>query len=208
MFLHGGMGHIFFNMLGLFFFGPRVEERLGSRRFITLYLISGVVGALCSYIFAPNAAVIGASAAVFGVMFAFAWFWPNVQILFFFIPMPARIAIIVMAAMALWSGSGGSRGGVADFAHLGGFLGGWLYLLWFQRRHGAKTFRAKTVAPVNPGDLASYARIDTSGIHALNREEVNRLLDKISAHGLNSLTAEERLFLSNFVPPDDRGLKH
>jgi membrane associated rhomboid family serine protease len=203
-FLHGGLMHIFFNMLSLFFFGPRVEERIGSSRFLVLYLFSGIVGGLCSYLFAPNSAVIGASGSVFGIMFAFARFWPDVQILLWFFPMPARVAVLVMAAMSLWSGWGGSRNGVADFAHLGGFLGGWIYLTYLERRQGVKRFRTKTVAPVGKDVLANYKRINTTSIHEINRDEVNRILDKISAKGLASLTNEERLFLSNFVPPDDR----
>src|SRR5829696_7377186 len=71
MFLHGSITHILFNMLGLYFFGSRVEERLGSRRFLTLYFISGIAGALLSMFFARNASVIGASGAVFGIMLAF-----------------------------------------------------------------------------------------------------------------------------------------
>jgi rhomboid family protein len=203
-FLHGGLMHIFFNMLGLYFFGPRVEERIGSNRFIALYLFSGIVGGLCSLVFARNASVIGASGSVFGIMFAFARFWPDVQILLWFFPLPARVAVMVMAGMSLLSGYGGSRGGVADFAHLGGFLGGWIYLSWFERRQGIKKFRTKTVAPVGKDVLSNYKRINTTSIHEVNRDEVNRILDKISAKGLSTLTAEERLFLSNFVPPDDR----
>ena len=138
-------------------------------------------------------------------MLAFARFWPDVQILFmFFLPIQARFAIIIMAVMALWSGLGGSRGGVADFAHLGGFAGGWLYLMWLERRAGIKKFRTKTVSSVPKETLANYKRIDTKSIHEVNRDEVNRILDKISDKGLNSLTAQEKLFLSNFVPPDDR----
>jgi len=205
MFLHGSITHILFNMLGLFWFGPRVEERLGSRRFITLYFISGIAGALLSLVFAQRAAVIGASGALFGVMLAFAMFWPEVQILFmFFLPVPARVAVIIMVAMSLWSGAQGSRGGVADFAHLGGFVGGYLYLKWLERRAGVKKFRAKTVAPVAKDVLGNWKRVDPQRVHEVNRDEVNRILDKISAKGLASLTAEERLFLSNFVPPDDR----
>src|SRR4051812_18115748 len=73
MFLHGGLGHIFFNMLGLYFFGSRVEDRLGSNRFITLYFISGISGGILSFVFAYYAAVIGASGSIFGVMLAYAW---------------------------------------------------------------------------------------------------------------------------------------
>ena len=205
MFVHAGTTHILFNMLALYFFGPRVEERLGSRRFITLYGLSGIAGAILSMIFAPRAPIVGASGAVFGVMLAFATFWPRDQIYIMgILPLEARIAVLLMAAAALWSGVQGSRGGVADFAHLGGFLGGWLYLQWVNRRSGAKKFKTKTVAPIGKDALSNYKRIDPRSIHEVNRDEVNRILDKISAKGLNSLTPPERLFLSNFVPPDDR----
>ena len=205
MFVHGSVTHILFNMLALYFFGPRVEERLGSRRFLTLYMLSGIAGALLSMVFAPRAPIIGASGAVFGVMLAFATFWPTDQIYIMgILPLEARIAVLLMAAAALWSGLQGSRSGVADFAHLGGFAGGWLYLRWVNRSSGAKKFRTKTVTAVGKDTLLNYKRIDPKSVHEVNRDEVNRILDKISAKGLNSLTAQERLFLSNFVPPDDR----
>jgi hypothetical protein len=192
-------------MLALYFFGPRVEERLGSRRFITLYTLSGISGAVLSMIFAPFAPIVGASGAVFGIMLAFAKFWPKAQIYIMgILPLEARIAVMLMAAAALWSGIQGSRGGVADFAHLGGFVGGWVYLKWLDRRAGIKQFRTKTVAPVGKDVLANYKQIDPGSIHVVNRDEVNRILDKISGSGLASLTAQEKLFLSNFVPPDDR----
>jgi membrane associated rhomboid family serine protease len=205
MFVHANTTHILFNMLALYFFGPRVEERLGSRRFITLYTLSGISGAVLSMIFAPFAPIVGASGAVFGIMLAFAKFWPKAQIYIMgILPLEARIAVMLMAAAALWSGIQGSRGGVADFAHLGGFVGGWVYLKWLDRRAGIKQFRTKTVAPVGKDVLANYKQIDPGSIHVVNRDEVNRILDKISGSGLASLTAQEKLFLSNFVPPDDR----
>jgi hypothetical protein len=79
-----------------------------------------------------------------------------------------------------------------------------MYLQWVSRSSGAKKFKTKTVAPIGKDALSNYKRIDPRSIHEVNRDEVNRILDKISASGLNSLTAQERLFLSNFVPPDDR----
>jgi membrane associated rhomboid family serine protease len=205
MFVHAGTTHILFNMLALYFFGPRVEERLGSRRFITLYGISGIAGAILSMIFARHAPIVGASGAVFGIMLAFAKFWPTAQIYIMgILPLEARVAVLLMAAIALWSGFQGSRSGVADFAHLGGFVGGWLYLRWLDRRAGTRKFRSKTVAPVDKDRVANYKAINPQSIHEVNRDEVNRILDKINASGLASLTAQERLFLSNFVPPDDR----
>lgn len=205
MFVHANLTHILFNMLALYFFGPRVEERLGERRFVTLYAISGISGAILSLIFAPFSPIVGASGAIFGVMLAFARFWPTAQIYIMgILPIEARAAVLLMAAISLWSGFRGSRTGVADFAHLGGFVGGFLYLKWLDMRQGAKRFRTKVTASVPRDVLSNWKRVDPKSVHEVNRDEVNRILDKISAKGLGSLTPEERLFLSNFVPPDDR----
>jgi membrane associated rhomboid family serine protease len=205
MFVHANLTHILFNMLALYFFGPRVEERLGERRFVTLYAISGISGAILSLIFAPFSPIVGASGAIFGVMLAFARFWPTAQIYIMgILPIEARAAVLLMAAISLWSGFRGSRTGVADFAHLGGFVGGFLYLKWLDMRQGAKRFRSKVTASVPRDTLSNWKRVDPKSVHEVNRDEVNPILDKISAKGLGSLTPEERLFLSNFVPPDDR----
>lgn len=205
MFVHASFTHILFNMIALYFFGPRVEERLGSLRFIVLYAISGISGAILSTVLAPHAAVVGASGAVFGVMLAFATYWPHAQIyIMAILPIEAWLAVSLMVVLALWSGLHGSRTGVADFAHLGGFAGGWLYLRWLGMRHGARRFRAKVAPKVGSDKLTNWKRVDPTSVHEVNRDEVNRILDKISASGLNSLTPQERQFLSNFVPPDDR----
>lgn len=206
MFLHGSLTHILFNMLALYFFGPRVEARLGTERFFALYFISGTFGALLSFVFAPYVPIIGASAAIFGVMIAYARFWPRDRILLWgIVPIEARWLIVLTTVMSIFSGLGGSKTGVADFAHLGGYLGGFLYLLFLERRHGAKQFKRQATA-VPPADaiLGNWKSVDRAGIHSVNKDEVDRILDKISASGINSLTPQERLFLSNFVPPDDR----
>ena len=205
MFLHAGISHILFNMVGLFFFGSRVEERLGSKRFVQLYFVSGISGALLSVAFAPNAAIIGASAAVFGVMLAFAMFWPRDQILIWgIIPVQARWLVIITTAMAMYSGLGGSRGGVADFAHLGGYLGAWLFLRLIDPAKRVARFKASTIGKPSANVLTNWKQVDVTRVHEVNRDEVNRMLDKINLSGLASLTPQERLFLSNFVPPDDR----
>jgi hypothetical protein len=96
---------------------------------------------------------------------------------------------------------------VADFAHLGGYLGAWIYLQLRERFSSKRRFQqrmqqaprvSERVVQMPPSDL----RLD--GVHALTKDEVNRILDKISSQGVGSLTPEERLFLSNFLPPDDR----
>lgn len=206
MFLHAGIGHIFWNMLGLFFFGPRVEERMGPNRFITLYLISGIVGALFSIVLAPRNPILGASGAVLGVLMAFARFWPRERLLIWgVVPVEARWLVIIYAALDVLGGFGGvGRAGVANFAHLGGFAGALLYLVFLERRQGARRFKAAATPRVPDTTLGDWRRVDRNSIHAVNREEVDRILDKINASGIASLTPQERQFLSNFVPPDDR----
>ena len=125
MFLHGGLGHIFFNMLSLFFFGPRLESR--GRAFLGLYFASGIMGALLSIPFTPYAQIIGASGAVYGVMLGYAMFWPRDQILIWgIVPVEARFLIVAMTLLSLFGGFSPGSGGIAHFAHLGGFVGGFL----------------------------------------------------------------------------------
>ena len=205
MFLHGGLGHIFWNMLGLYFFGPRVESRMGSQRFITLYLVSGIVGALLSVVLAPRNPILGASGAVLGVLMAFARFWPRERIYIWgVIPIEARWLVIIYAAIDILGFNGFGRFGVANVAHLGGFAGALLYLLFLERRQGARRFKQAATPKVSESALGNWKNVDRASIHSVNREEVDRILDKISASGLASLTPQERQFLSNFVPPDDR----
>jgi membrane associated rhomboid family serine protease len=208
MFLHGGFTHLLFNMLGLFFFASRVEQRLGSRRFLALYFIAGITGALLSIPFTPNAQIVGASGGVFGVMMAFAMFWPRERIYIWgILPIEARVLVIITTAMALWSGLGGGRGGIAHFAHLGGYLGAFLYLKWIARNPALQKFRSRVDA--TPPEIRRAANItkdqlDLRGLHELTRDEVDRILDKINAEGMSSLSPEEMRFLSNFAPMDDR----
>lgn len=205
MFLHGDLMHLLFNMIALFFFGPRVEDRILSRQFAILYLLSGITGALLSVIFSPGSPIIGASGGVFGVMLAFAWFWPHETILIWgILPVPARVLVILTTLLALWSGFGGVGGGIAHFAHLGGYLGAFLYLRWLDRKRTAFKRRATAAAPEAVRRVAGYKAIDLASVHEVNRQEVNRILDKISAQGLGSLTPGETNFLANFVPPDDQ----
>jgi membrane associated rhomboid family serine protease len=202
MFAHdpNGFSHILFNMLGLLIFGARVEDRLGSSHFIRLYLVSGVTGAMLSF-FTPFAAIIGASGAVFGVQLAFARFWPRERIYIWgVIPVEARVLVVLMTILALYGGARGG-GGVAHFAHLGGYLGAWLYLVLMERYSPARRWKEKVAAPPKGMEsVGDWSRIDLTGIHAINREEVERLIAKIKADGERSLSTQERVFLSHFIP--------
>jgi len=202
MFLHGGMWHILFNMLGLYFFGPRLEEELGERDFLLLYFISGLAGALFSFL-TPHAAIIGASGAVYGVLMGFAFFWPKERILIWgVVPLEARWLVIIMTALSLSGGFGGGDS-VAHFAHLGGFAGGFLFLKWRARNSRGTKFQASLeVPPPSGADLQRWSRISTERMHEVNRAELERIQAKIKASGAASLSGSERTFLDRFSGED------
>jgi len=210
MFVHHerSFTHILFNMIALFFFGPRVEERLGSANFIRLYLVSGITGGLLSIVFNQGGSIVGASGAVFGVQLAFAKYWPRERIYIWgVLPVEAWLLVLITTALALYGGFAGGGGGVAHFAHLGGYLGAWLYLIWMERRSPARQWKTKLEKPVKKVEVGNWRHIDTKSIHEVNRAEVDRILDKIGAKGIDSLTPAERTFLSHFAPPDDRPVR-
>ncbi len=203
MFAHStaGFSHILFNMFALFIFGPRVEARMGERQFIRMYLVAGIVGGLLSLVFTPTAAIVGASGAVFGVQLAYARFFPRDRIFIWgVIPVEARVLVVIMTVMSLYGGMRGG-GGVAHFAHLGGFLGAWLYLRWTEGRSPAKQWQAKVAGPVVPAEsLGDWRGIDLGRVHEVNRDEVVRLIGKIEREGEGSLSPQERVFLGHFIP--------
>lgn len=243
MFAHGNLFHILFNMWGLYLFGQPVERVLGARRFLNLYLCSGLLGGLVwmvanwsgefyancllnngylTRVLGPvNAAelmllvqeakltlcsvtggVIGASGSVFGVMVAAAMTFPNVRIALLFPPvvMKLRTMVICYAVIEVWQ-SFDKSSPVAHLAHLGGALGGFLYLkrlsqggrrgLWssltqwwetMRRRSRAKGF--KVMPGGAGGDSVPYSAA-----------EVDRVLDKLSREGNGALSDEEREIL-------------
>jgi membrane associated rhomboid family serine protease len=143
-FLHSGYMHLFFNMLALYMFGPDIERLFGTR-FFTLYYFGCVVSAalvhltVSAWMGATPAPMVGASGAVFGLLLAFGWYFPQRRVMLIFppIPMPARVFVAVFGVLELVLGVTGTASGVAHFAHLGGMLGGWLML---QYRRGGFPF--------------------------------------------------------------------
>ena len=207
MFLHGSVMHIAFNMLGLFFFGPRIESRLGGGKFLTLWIVSGLAGAALSIATQEGSRIVGASAAVYGIFLAFARYWPHERIYIWgVLPVEARTLVIVMTVISIWGGLGVWGGSIAHFAHLGGFVGGWLYLKWFERNAPTRKFKEKALVGTMKGrteraDLERWATIPRDQLHPLNREEVERLFRKIETSGVKSLTLEERASLDRFSAP-------
>lgn len=148
MFLHANFSHLFFNMFAVLMFGPMIEREWGARRFAIFYLICGLgAGMVQETVWAcmgyapylqPYLNTIGASGAVFGILFAFGWLFPNVPMFLLFVPIPirARVFVLLYAGFELWQGLHELRvpgyDNVAHFAHLGGFLFGWLLILYWK----------------------------------------------------------------------------
>ena len=138
MFMHGGPTHLLFNMMGLFFLGPHIEQVLGKERFLIFYLVCGfaAMGAhmLLSYIgFIPAAAVVGASGAIMGIFIAFAILFPNTKLMLLFPPIPVKAKYLmgILVLFDVFSGVGGISTGIAHFAHLGGAFCGFIMMnLW------------------------------------------------------------------------------
>ena len=155
MFMHAGFSHLFFNMFAVMMFGPALEERWGARRFVIYYLITGLGAAVIQEVvwalqlqsilntldplmaanLANRVVTIGASGAVFGILLAFGWLFPEVRMFLMFIPIPirARTLVIIYALVELFAGLVPTAGdNVAHFAHLGGMIFGCILILWWQ----------------------------------------------------------------------------
>lgn len=206
MFVHAGFLHLLFNMLMLFFFGPQIEGRWGSREFVRYYVLCGLGAAALSFVFAFNAAVVGASGAIYGVMVAFAVLWPDARIYFWGIfPIPAKWLVLGLVGFSLFMTVSPSGDGIAHAAHLGGAAAGFLYLRfgdnfrWRWERMKKKASRPRL--KVTPGGLSSTSPSTAGRRPRRNSEEerlldeVDRVLDKISSSGMASLTPEERKVL-------------
>lgn len=142
MFVHLGVFHLLFNMLALFFFGPPLEDRWGSRGFLKFYFIAGAGGAIFSFamflVFLANgspalagsvASIAGASAAVYGIMVGFAMYWPDNPIYIWGIfPVKAKYLVGFLVGLSLFYAMSGGGSGVAHLAHLGGAVAAFGYL--------------------------------------------------------------------------------
>ncbi len=144
MFGHGGPGHLLFNMIGLYFFGPPLARIWGWKKFLFFYISCGL-GAYLAYHginylqFAPNFAsvppAIGASGAIYGLLAAFAILYPNAKLMLIFLPIPIAAKYFVPALMAidLFLGLSSMNTGIAHFAHLGGAITGFIMLMLWKR---------------------------------------------------------------------------
>ncbi len=210
-FLHGGWMHLFFNCLSLYMFGRVVEERLGTKNFWTVYLLGGVLGGFLQMFLAAllpqyfGGGVVGASAGVFALIAAFAVHSPEDTVLFFFMPLPAKFLLLIEGGAAL-VGVIAHEKGIAHAAHLGGMLTGIAFVKWLGRSNRAmvvwRPFRRKPqqrreLAKVVPMRQPWKPKIVEPELPPADfmAQEVDPILDKISAHGIQSLTDRERQIL-------------
>lgn len=137
-FLHGSVLHILLNMYALYLFGGAIEQVFGGRRYLTYFLVCVVSAAITQLLFAGMTGgfypTVGASGGIFGLLLAYAMYFPNNRIMLLFppIPMRARTFVLIYAGLELYLGVTGSEAGVAHFAHLGGMVGGFAMLRYWR----------------------------------------------------------------------------
>jgi membrane associated rhomboid family serine protease len=139
MFLHGGIGHLLVNMLSLWMFGTELERMWGTRYFTKYYLVAGIGAGITTLLWSISplpfaeqiyySVMIGASGAVYGVLLAYALYFPHRPIYMYFVfPIPAKYFVMIIGAITFLSSVGSSGSGVAHTAHLGGLVVGYVYL--------------------------------------------------------------------------------
>jgi membrane associated rhomboid family serine protease len=156
MFAHGGLAHIAFNMFGLYTFGVLLERAWGPKRFLIFYLACGLFAGLVQMYFmspvtgvrmtelgpVPAAeAALGASGAIMGLFAAFAYLFPNTELIMLFLPIPikAKYMVAIMVAIDLFGQFGPKQSGVAHYAHLSGLAMGFLLVILWNKTN-KKTF--------------------------------------------------------------------
>lgn len=219
MFLHGDFTHIFFNMFALWMFGVELENLWGTKRFLFYYFLCGLGAAVANLFIAPLFSTvgptIGASGAVYGILVAFGYLFPNRYIyIYFMIPLKAKYLVVLYMLLELFAVASQSNTGIAHFAHLGGAVVGFIYLVsTFNRRlrifdssRFTKSFSDRSSTYTPPPDTsaniydAEYTEVDNYKSDydrqmAELRRKVDSILDKLGKYGYDSLTDEEKRIL-------------
>jgi membrane associated rhomboid family serine protease len=142
MFMHGGFGHLFFNMYTLFIFGSVLENVWGTKKFLTFYFVTGIGAALVNigvqYLTGSFALTVGASGAIYGILMGYAMLYPDSRLTLLFPPvsMKAKWFVLIFAGIELLLGiSNNPADNVAHFAHLGGLIFAFLLIMFWKKKH-------------------------------------------------------------------------
>jgi membrane associated rhomboid family serine protease len=160
IFLHGGISHLLFNLLALWMFGGELENYWGSNKFIRYFLFCGIGAGICTVLLNPYQfiPVIGASGAIYGILLAYGWLFPNRLIyIYFLFPVPAKYMVIIFGLIELFSSMEGTGGGIAHLTHLGGLLFGLIYMGYPAIKQKIRRDRYKRKSPPKgPNDRNYY----------------------------------------------------
>lgn len=199
-FVHVSFMHFLFNMLMLWMFGDEVAEFMGHRKFVGLYIFSGVFAGVFSipfYLFgslSPYAMIIGASGALMGVFVAYYKFFPErTLLLFFVIPLKMKYAIWVLIALDIMMSQ--TNDSIAHFTHLGGVLAGFIFMNFFYRiPFWGKWFQPKRKKQHTQHN--SSEKVLEGEVGYLDQDkQMDAILSKVNKEGVNSLTESERQYL-------------
>lgn len=208
LFVHGSIMHLLLNLFALWMFGLPVEAQWGARDFLKFYFICGLGAAAASIALSPHSMspVIGASGAIYGLLVAFAMLYPDAVVyLYFLIPVKAAHVAILFGVIEFFAGATNATPGIARFAHLGGMVTGYLYLRWWwvlKIRAKALWRDVSSSGAMTPGMHRTVLK--TQKPETLEEKEksgmadVDRILDKILASGLDSLTEEEKSIMRRY----------
>lgn len=190
-FMHSSTGHIFMNMLGLYFLGTHFERQWGSKKFLIFYLACGLVGGLTFLLLQATGVVsggflVGASGGVLGLLAAAAILFPQFVVFIYFFPVPIRTAAIVIGIGYLFNILQGGPNAGGDACHIGGMAAAAAYCYWpkFKRSDFFRSFASNTQ------DFTKHSSMSHS--NTVDQAEIDQILKKIHEHGIHSLTQEER----------------
>lgn len=202
-FLHGSVGHVLFNCIGIYFFGPWMERWWGSKKFLLYYLLCGAAGGafftlLLSLGLVPGdiqTPLVGASAGIYGIFIGVAFIAPNLRVMLLFPPVELSMRQLAIALMAISSGAillklGGNEGGEAG--HLGGAILGFLLMRW-PWLLGGNPRVTNDRHPTTPPGIRFESKLKPRTRMRMDEDSaVDLILDKISREGFQSLTQAER----------------
>jgi membrane associated rhomboid family serine protease len=219
-FIHGDFMHLLFNMFMMWMFGMEIENIMGSKKFLTYYLLCGIIGGVVKLLFdlivpGPEAITVGSSGSVWGIMIAFAMYFPNRYVfIYFLVPIKAKYLIAFLFVIELFSIP--NQDLIAHSVHVGGAVTGFVFLILdkrnnfnisnllnsFKKPRSFSSFngfrKSSHSSNVNQHDIyeAKFKDLNKSDDElVVNQEEIDRILDKISQSGYQKLTEREKKIL-------------